>query len=180
MKKTGIPIDRRFKEWRDLKTKYSAFVGSIGTDFFKQGFVRQGFIPEERKEDWQKRKLVKGVDPGGNRAILVKSGLLKRSVRVTELKPDRVSWGSDKPYAQLHNEGGTITGTATVRSHWRKNNAKGKNGKRKAAGTMVQVKAHSRKMNTKMPKRQFMGESRLLMRRIEMQTLKKLKDIFEK
>ncbi len=60
------------------------------------------------------------------------------------------------PYAQIHNEGGTINKTVTVKAHSRKRKGRSEN-----------VKSHRRKMNTTLPKRQFIGEFKMLLYRVE-------------
>lgn len=85
--------------------------------------------------------------------------------------------GTDVPYAKLHNEGGTINETVKVKGFQRKLKIRARSIDRrtgwvrklkKVIGTqLVNVKAHLRKMNLTMPKRQFIGDSSLLARRIE-------------
>ena len=89
--------------------------------------------------------------------------------------------GTDVPYAQLHNEGGTVNKVAQVKAHTRKVvirqrsvNRRGNATTRAIGSKIVNVRAHNRKMNLTMPKRQFLGESELLMRRIEMHVNREL------
>ena len=70
------------------------------------------------------------------------SGRLKKSIRRIRVTQNSVTIGTDVPYAQIHNEGGTIKKT-------------------------VSVKSHRRKMNTTIPQRQFIGESAQLMHKNE-------------
>ena len=83
--------------------------------------------------------------------------------------------GTDVPYAQLHNKGGTINKVVQVKAHTRKVTIRQRKVSRKGNVTtrvigskIVNVRAHNRHMNLTMPKRQFLGESELLTRRIEM------------
>ena len=66
--------------------------------------------------------------------------------------------GTDVPYAKAHNEGGEITKTVNVRSHSRA---------RKGRTDKFKVKSYQRKMNLTLPKRQFIGDSAALAKRIE-------------
>uniref|UniRef100_UPI001F46270F phage virion morphogenesis protein n=2 Tax=Flavobacteriaceae TaxID=49546 RepID=UPI001F46270F len=75
--------------------------------------------------------------------------------------------GTDVPYAQIHNEGGTIKATARVRAHSRT---------RKGRNQPIKVKAHTRQMNAKIPKRQFLGESAVLALRLENHMYDKVTD----
>ena len=87
---------------------------------------------------------------------MVDSALLKNSVRVIKTTRNSVTIGTDKPYAQIHNEGGTVKQNITIKAH-----------SRKQKGRTENVKEYKRKREFKIPKRQFIGESAILMRRIE-------------
>ena len=84
---------------------------------------------------------------------MVDSGRLKRSIRVVSSSPERVVVGTDVPYAQIHNDG--FEGTVHVKAYMRKSKK----------GTRINVREHDK--NMKMPKRQFVGESDELNRRLE-------------
>ncbi len=87
---------------------------------------------------------------------MVQSSILKNSVRVIATTRNSVTVGTGVEYAQIHNEGGTINQTLNIKTHSRKRKDRTSN-----------VKAHTRKRKIKIPQRQFIGESALLMRRIE-------------
>jgi phage gpG-like protein len=70
-------------------------------------------------------------------SLLVKSGRLKRSIRKISEGDFFVYVGTDVPYAQIHNEGGEVNKITNVRSH------------------------------TRTRKRQFLGDSDALAKRIE-------------
>lgn len=85
-------------------------------------------------------------------SLMMRSNNLFSSIQPSLVTANRVrisAGGSRAPYARVHNEGLRVRGTAYVRPHTR-NNAFGK-------GLRVQVPGHSRKVDFKMPKRQFMG-----------------------
>ena len=82
----------------------------LGVEYLKhkeQAFRDQGFTDSSLKP-WAKRKAAKSkkqIARDTGRSILVKTGELKRSGRyVTETRRCRIIF--DKPYAQVHNEGG--------------------------------------------------------------------------
>ena len=78
--------------------------------------------------------------------LLVRSGALVNSIRVSSVTPQRVvvSAGNSKvPYARAHNEG--FIGSVVVKPHQRRL----KNGK------VQQVRSHQRRMS--LPRRQFLG-----------------------
>lgn len=68
----------------------------IHGNFDKQGFTDEAFIP------WKSRAI---PSPGN---ILQMSGDLLRSISVGSSSTEQVEFVSDSPYAEIHNEGGTI------------------------------------------------------------------------
>ena len=149
-------------------TSLPKVVGVIATQHFTEGFRRGGFV-DKTFEPWKPRKNDKPKDKG--RAILVKTGSLRKAIRVIESNPKRVVVGvTDIPYAKLHNEGGTITGTAQVRAHARRQRSKNRI-------KSVTVKAHTRKLNIKIPARPFIKDSWVLSQRIENYITTQLKGI---
>lgn len=157
--------------------------GAIAVNFSKQRFRDKNWVNRGR-ESWEqrKRKERKG-------SLMVKSGRLKRSVRKISQGSYYVLIGTDVPYAQIHNEGGTINETVKVKAHKRVRNIYALRKRRKAGqskyttkkiGSNVStVKAHTRQMKLTMPRRQFLGESQTLLKALERymykQLMKKLK-----
>jgi len=132
--------------------------GVVAVNFSKERFVQKNWVDRSR-EPWQKRaRPAKG-------SLLVRSGRLKRSIRKLSEGEYFVYVGTDVPYAKIHNEGGTTNKTVTVRGH-----------SRLRKGRTEKVKTHQRKMNLTVPKRQFLGDSAVLGRRIERQASKDLTD----
>lgn len=126
-----------------------ARVGATAVNFSKERFIRKNWVGRS-PEAWKKTDKKKG-------STLVATGQLKRSIRVKRISGNKIIIATDIPYAQIHNEGGTITTVANVKSHSRVS----------MKGKKTIVKAHKRKMNTTIPKRQFIGPSAILERRIE-------------
>lgn len=120
------------------------YLAHTQSSFLKGGFTNQAF------QRWEPRK-------GGNngRAVLVKSGALSRSLRM-RITQTRITIGTNIPYAEIHNEGGVVSGVVKVRQHTRRIKQVGKRRR-----TRVNVRAHTRKMNTAIPRRQFMGPSKI-------------------
>jgi len=140
-------------------------VAILAVNFSKERFVQKNWL-SNRREPWQGRKRP------ARGSILVKSGRLKRSIRKLAQGNYYVYIGTDVPYAPVHNDGGTINKTVTVRAHTRKKEARRTRDSRgryeqRGAATNHQVKSHRRRMNVTMPKRQFLGDSAILNRRIE-------------
>jgi phage gpG-like protein len=67
---------------------------------FDDSFENQGFT-DDKIEKWEPRKNNRESD----RAILIKTGDLRRSIKVVDQDAKSVTIGSDLEYAQVHNEG---------------------------------------------------------------------------
>lgn len=145
-------------------------------NFFKQSFKRQGFIDEHYRR-WKDRKDKSKSSRG--RKILVKSGRLRRSIRITKKGRNYVEVGTNVPYAQIHNEGGTVRKEVRVREHTRRSAAGSTRTARKSrTRKKTTVKAHSRKMNLTQEQRQFIGKSKFFNKRIHKLITRHLRHIF--
>lgn len=83
------------------KPKILRVAGELIVNESLQNFKNESY--EGKK--WKKREGEEEQDRKKRRALLVKSGRLRRSVRVVKIEGKRVIVGSDVPYAQRHNEG---------------------------------------------------------------------------
>jgi len=99
---------------------------------------------------------------------MVNSGRLKRSIRKLKITKNNVTIGTDVPYAQIHNEGGQISKVANIKAHSRKRNAR-----------EHRVKTHTRNVNINIPKRQFLGNSQAMTKKIENMITIKIQKIVE-
>ncbi|CAA0144765.1 conserved hypothetical protein [Tenacibaculum maritimum] len=153
--------------------KMTKQMGIIAVNFSKERFRDKNWLGRNR-EKWPDRKRK------GRGSLMNNSGRLKRSIRKISEGNYYVFIGSDIPYAQINNEGGIINKTVSVRSHTRKLNTRtrrttrGNGRSRKPLKTIAQVKSHNRRMNLRIAKRQFMGNSEILTRRIEKHLYKEI------
>jgi phage gpG-like protein len=158
---------------RDLKKVIQKLPRQFGAEVVL--YTMQNFRTQSWQGDtWKRRKSDNGVNrKGKGRAILVKSGRLKRSIRVTEASATRVVIGSDVPYAQIHNEGfnGPQSVKGFTRNVTRRKLTKMYHEDTGAAehvrikyNSEEKVKAFVRRM--KMPRRQFLGDSPYLRRNL--------------
>lgn len=116
----AIPAQRIAQEMAE----FARDVGIEGLAFYQGSFRKQGF-EDVSVEKWEKRKPIlikkKGVyiskPNDSNRAILVKSGRLRRSLRKS-VSGMEITFASDLPYAQIHNEGGAVR-TRNGRTYYR-------------------------------------------------------------
>lgn len=149
----------------------------VAVNFSKERFIQKNWVDTHRIP-WKQRKRK------GRGSLMAQTGRLKRSIRKVYVSQNIIVIGSDVPYAQIHNDGGTINQTVNVRSHKRKitvnrqrtnlRTRKTTKLKSRVAIGDTFVKAHKRKMSLTLPPRQFIGESALLIRRLERQIIRDL------
>jgi phage gpG-like protein len=175
MKET-LEIERTLRLLEAAYKRLPNGVATVAVNFFKERFRAQNWI-DDRTEPWPKRKEFKSARQRvrQGRAILVKSGRLRRSIRKISANENEVVIGTDVPYAQVHNDG--FRGAVDVKAHTRKTHSRyrengrisEKNGRMglKKIGTTTgsAVQSHTRHMN--MPRRRFMGQSAALNKQIE-------------
>ncbi len=128
-----------------------AIVGEEAVNFSLDSFRQQAWSGYSQ-DVWPKRKNPTkwGKRDETDRALLVKTGKLRRSIRVTRIQQDRVfigAGGPDVPYARVHNEGFRGKVTQQVNEHLRRNKKGGK----------TKVSAFTRTINQNIPQRQFIG-----------------------
>lgn len=165
---------RQFNELSKLYQKWTKLAAIEAVNFSKERFVRKNWVDNSierwkaRKPspDWASEEQKKASQRG---SIMVRSGRLKRSVRKLSVTRNSVTIGTDVLYAQIHNEGGVINQKINIKAHTRERK-----------GRTEQVKAHKRKRQVTIPKRQFIGESRLLLRRLERMVQLEIKNILER
>ena len=142
-------------------------------NFSKERFVRKNWVdksvtawkPRKKSPKWHSAEQKRAANRG---SLMVKSGRLKRSVRKIKVTRNSVTIGTDVPYAEPHNEGVVINQVINIRSH-----------SRKRKGRTSTVRAHRRKRKITLPERRFLGESAILMRRIERLVEREIKDILK-
>lgn len=169
------------RKMQALKAAYAKLpdeIAAVAVNFSKERFRDQAWL-DETKHPWKPRKRPRKGGKKRSQTLLVDTVRLKKSIRRISVSPHRVIIGTDVPYASIHNYGGTITGTFNVRAHTVKAHRR-RAYTRTRAGRTERIKAqtvkfhpvasHSRKVNTRIPQRQFLGESYTLIRRIYLLT----------
>ncbi|MDU1892745.1 MAG: hypothetical protein E6767_18855 [Dysgonomonas sp.] len=149
--------------------------------FFKDCFQKGGFT-DEAFLSWKER-----LSPlGGKKVLIGKDNTmnLMQSIRVLEEGEERVRVGTDLVYAETHNEGAQITVTDKMKKFWwamyyefAGKVRRTQNGRisQSRANLIVNAKAEYCKnmalmkvgSKVKIPKRQFIGESKTLMKQFE-------------
>lgn len=125
--------------------------------FSKERFQQTNWIGDST-ENWKKRKpgWVAESKKRSGRNVLTDTGRLRRSIRKISESSEKVVIGTDVPYAKIHNTGGRYTANQRVRSHSRKTKL----------GKQTTVRSYNRTLHVNMPKRQFIGSSQYLTKRL--------------
>jgi phage gpG-like protein len=104
-------IKRKIAAFNNLKGTLPTLLGNDAVNFFKNSFRKQGW-EDEGMQRWKPRKgeVNAGISrvskkSGSGRAILVKSGDLKKSIIVELANWRKIRITSNLPYAAIHNEG---------------------------------------------------------------------------
>ena len=135
-----------------------AELASIAVNFSKERFRERAWF-DRSKEPWERRKLRRKGGKKRSQHLLVDTGRLKRSIRKIYADQNLIIIGTDVPYAEIHNNGGEIEKTVTVKQHIRKEHSRKRKGRKKELVKSHVVKTHKRTMKLKVPARPFIGES---------------------
>ncbi len=95
-------INRKIRNLKDAKRNIPVLVSNNSKNFFLQSFRNQGFT-DNSLEKWQKRDNRSRRNSG--RAILVDTGALRRSIKVSQSSFNKIVITSNLPYAAVHNYG---------------------------------------------------------------------------
>jgi phage gpG-like protein len=162
-------FEKGLKGLTELHQNLPNLAGNLYLNFIHDNFQAQAFLDGINKP-WPARKQSKRDNRKGARAILVLTGRLRRSFRVSSTTSNSFTISTDVPYAQMHNEGLHASVTENVREHQRRKSTKSKRsgkGKQTASNAaFITVKAHSRRRTFNIPQRQFMGTSAVFNERL--------------
>lgn len=153
-----------------------AIIGEEAVNFSLEAFDREAWNGNTT-ENWVKRKNPTkwGKADETDRALLIKTGKLKRSIRVTRILNDRVrigAGGADIPYARIHNYGFSGKVNQNVKAFTR----------RMQNGKTINVSGFNRTINQRIPKRQFIGgekDSPFLKQRVKRVIILELKQVMK-
>ncbi|UGU15202.1 phage virion morphogenesis protein [Sinomicrobium kalidii] len=137
-----------------LKRDQMRYAKVTAVNFFKERFFEQGWL-DVSFEAWEGRKH--NDRPGG--AILTQTGNLRDSIRVLQETGRKITFGTEAPYAEIHNSGGVIVIHPTTRMKrffWYMFKATGQQRYKWMALSKDPFRIT-------IPKRQFIGESGALM-----------------
>jgi phage gpG-like protein len=139
-------------------------IANEALNFTKDNFKKQGFQGAVF-ERWPARNPISkwgATKRNKGRAILVDTGRLRRANRISRSDWAMIVISNDTPYAKAHNEGVSIKAVKqSVKAHTRKI------GGIKKVGGLQSVRAHSRTIRMKIPRRRFIGSSPYLVARMK-------------
>ncbi len=167
---------QRLKQvWLTLPYKAGVLMVAFSKDRFKyQNWLDnypEAWVPRKKNSKWGGKKK-----NNSGRALLVQSGRLRRSIQIFSTTGNSVTIGSDVPYASVHNDGYRMGQIQQVATYTRKRFIKARKGTgvysiktrkegMKTVSTLaseIQVAAHTRRVDQRIPRRRFMGESKYL------------------
>jgi phage gpG-like protein len=142
--------------------------------FFKDCFVKGGFT-NESFDGWTESK---GPLRGKKTLIGYRNTMnLMQSIRTLEETDSRVRVGSDLDYSEIHNDGGFVTVTKKMKAFWWAKYYEFAGTSRKTAAAKARLNAKAefcRGMalmkvgkKIKIPKRQYIGESKTLFKTLD-------------
>jgi len=166
MSKSPWNLDEVEKRLQQTKEVLPAEIANVSQSYFESSWRKQGYDGKKWKEV---QRRINGKGAAKTRAILVKSGRLRRSFHVLSKRWDNITIANSAPYAKVHNEGGVIhknghrgvmyyreVSTNLKTKNTSKRFAKTKGKKNKATHAMeINIPAH----DISIPQRQFMGQT---------------------
>lgn len=105
--------EKTFKELEKLMKRYiETTINDVrveATEMFDKNFQREAFFNEK----WARRKF----NDDDTRNILTGTGALRKSIH-SKVEETKIIFETTLPYANIHNEGGTITVTVGMKKHF--------------------------------------------------------------
>ncbi|MCP3682127.1 MAG: hypothetical protein GY861_05490 [bacterium] len=152
------------KELREASKRVLIRVGEESKNWFVLGFRRGGGQTDKSKGGWKKRKhlTIQDASTKKSRGLLVQSGNLRDSIRISKRTASMIVISSNLDYADIHNEGGTIVQTVTA-----KQRAFFFGMFQKTGDPRWKNYAGARTLTIEIPQREFLGNSVDLERKME-------------
>ena len=184
---------------REVNDRLPRKVGIIAVQHFKQNFRDSGFT-DGGLRPWKKsqRELRGGMGASAHYKTLTSARNHLMSSTQAHIGRGEVSIENPVPYAVIHNEGGTIVSNPTITPKMRKYawtmayKLSGRKKGKRAGGSREAIPEEAKKwmalaltkktkikIRAKMPKRQFIGESRELIEKVSKEvndSIQKIKD----
>lgn len=174
-------MDKLLESYRKKKLSIIQQTAAMALAHFKHSFSNQGFTDVSLKK-WPDRI---GGPRNQGRAALMSRGVLKRGLRIKKTSINGAIVGMDDAvkYADIHNEGGEIKVTPQMRrffwAMYYKTGGKNNRTKGNALPQFWLSMALTTKESLTIPKRQFIGDSVALERKIIAYVEQELKILFK-
>lgn len=151
-------IQEKLRRLKAVLTRVPSIVGQEAENFYKDRFHEQGWR-DGSLDRWPRKNTPNGYpvlrskNPSGLVDTIVWEAISGHSVKVTAGNPR-------KPYARIHNEGGTVTVPVTrrMRAYFWAMYYKARGAERDTWKAMALTKKQT--FTIQIPRRQFMGRSR--------------------
>lgn len=148
-------------------------IGIEGINHFKENFVQEGFVDQEL-EKWKPRKS----KMASNRKTLTGESADHLSDSIDyKVNGNVITFYSDKPYAEIQNEGGTIAVNNNMRSFFWAMYYKANEAGQEDVAEQWKYMALSKTITIE--KREFMGDSQQLNLKVESKIIRELDQIFK-
>lgn len=147
-----------------IKGEAARYAAVEAKKFFKECFVKGGWTGSSFQA-WKARKSPVG------RKLMYNEGSLMNSIRTFRETDDLVETGTKSSYGNIHNEGGEIIVTPKMKKFFWAKYYETAGARRKNVGNIAEFYRRMALMRVgskiKIPKRQFIGESKVFMRQLD-------------
>lgn len=170
-----VNLNKYKRQFKQVERRLPTLLGTEAVNHTRENFRKGGF-QDTSFDKWKPRKHDK--DPG--RGVLIGKGTahLMRDIRVLSKTMKNVRVGTTLPYAGIHNRGGTIQhpgGTSYIpqkgKTVWVSKN------KAAALATAGHKLPKTKPHHITIPRRQFLGKSAILQRKLNKIATRELKKI---
>lgn len=165
-------LDVVMKKFQRDKKQLPLILGNLAKNHFISGFNSGGGKTNDSISGWKDRRF-----RDGGRATLVKSGKLKRDIKVRQKSFRRTvvgTGGMTNDYAEAHNEGTSYAVTAKQRKFFIAQYKNSSGAKKEAWRKMIGAKTIT------IPKREYIGDSRVLEKKLMNRIYKEVNESWSK
>lgn len=85
---------------RKVREQVPTIIATEAVGYYKERF---------RKKDWDGQPWKPAKNPPPRGSLMIRSSQLVNSIHPSRITPGEVVISNEKPYARIHNEGGTVT-----------------------------------------------------------------------
>jgi phage gpG-like protein len=169
-------FNKNLAKFKQLQRSVPIEIGNMAKNHFlgafRQGSMKGGGFTNDSIGGWTPRKRETRLSRG--KPILVGTGHLRRSIGVLSKTWSAITIGTRGiPYAAIHNEGGQIA----IGAHTSIMSFNSRGRMVRSGRANYQQKVAIRGSSGKMPKREYLGNSNILNKKVKVLLIKKLNQI---